>query len=146
MGTTTKLQRFPYSFKTVSVADKFCIDFQSFNGVANIHMIGLEIIQPKDFYACEGLYAHLRFVHDGTAAGRNITSVYVTDDTVAPTWVRSVASNYSGSSLTVDARIDVTALKNTSGRNIVLFNFDATISGTIKILKLDMLYQVIGIR
>lgn len=146
MGNFTKEQRFPYSFKTVSVADRFAIDFTTFNSLSNIHMIGMEIINPKDFYACEGLYAHLRFVHDGTAAGRTVNAVYVTDSTTAPTWVRSVAANYTVSGLTTDVRIDVTALKNTTGANIVLFNFDNTISGTIKIMKLDMLYQVVGIR
>jgi hypothetical protein len=142
MGTTTKEQRFPYSFKTVAVRDTAATDLTSFGGVNNLHMIGLEVILPKDFYACEGLYAHLRF--SGTSA--NVTSVYVFDDSVAPTWIRSVPTSYAAVSSVVDVRIDVTALKNTSGRNIVMFNFDAAISGTIKILKVDMLYQVIGIR
>lgn len=145
MSSTTKAQRFPYSFKTVAEADKFVIDFQTFNS-QTVHMIGLEIILPRDFYACEGLYTHIRFLHDGTAIGRNLVGVTVTDDIFTPTWVRNLSTTVNASGLTLDAKLDVTALKNTSGRNIVLFNFDAAISGTIKIMKLDMLYQVVGIR
>lgn len=142
MGAGTKQQRFPYSFKTVAVKDTAATDLTSITGIGSVHAIGLEVILPKDFYACEGLYAHLRF--SGTSA--SITNVYVLDDAVTPTWIRTVPCNYAAVSSVVDARIDVTALKNTSGRNIVFFNFNAAISGTIKIFKVDMLYQVVGIR
>lgn len=142
MGNFTKQQRFPYSFKTVAVRDQAATDIPTITGIGACHMIGLEIINPKDFYACEGLYAHLRF--SGTTA--SIVNAYVLDDAVTPTWIRSVPCNYAPSATVVDARIDLTALKNTSGRNIVFFNFNAAISGTIKVFKVDMLYQAIGIR
>lgn len=136
-----KQQTFPYSFKTAGTGDRTAIGF----GEAQ-NKIGFELINPRDFYACQQLYAHFRYVHDGTQAGRNVTSVSVTDDDFSPTTTKSVNTNYDGSSLTVDVKIDVTTLRNEFGTNIVFFHFDGKVSGTIKIIKLDMLYQVVGIR
>lgn len=141
MGQQSKSQIFPYSFKTCATGDRTAIGFGS-----GQDRIGFEIIKPQDFYSCQQLYAHFRFLHDGVGVGRNITSVYVTDSTIAPTYTKTVTTNYAASSLAVDARIDVTPLRNEFGTNIVVFVFDGTVSGTIKLIKLDMLYQVIGVR
>lgn len=141
MGQITKTQTFPYSFKTAGTGDRVAIGYS-----ADQDKIGFELINPQDFYACQQLYAHFRFVHDGTQAGRNITSVFVTDDDFAPTYTKTQTVNFDGSSLTVDAKIDVSHLRNEFGTNIVVFKFDGKVSGTIKIIKLDMLYQVVGIR
>lgn len=142
MGQSAKNQTFPYSFKTVTLGDKNVIGYGS-----SIDRIGFQIISPKDFYSCQQLYAHLRFTADGTQAGRNITSVYVTDTTISPTWTRTITTSYTADgSLTVDAKVDVTPLRNEFGDNIVFFVFNGIVSGTIKVMKLDMLYQVIGVR
>lgn len=141
MGAGTKLQTFPYSFKTVATGDTGAIGYGS-----GINKIGFEMINPRDFYSCQQLYAHFRFVHDGTQAGRNITSIYVTDDTIAPTVTNTLTATFTAASLTVDVKVDLSTIRNEFGENIVFFVFDGQISGTIKIIKLDMLYQVIGIR
>lgn len=141
MGGFTKNQAFPYSFKTVATGDQGAIGYGT-----GVNSIGFEMINPRDFHSCQQLYAHFRFVHDGTQAGRNITSVYVTDATIAPTFTKTLTATWTAASLTVDARIDLSPIRNEFGTNIVFFVFDGQVSGTIKIIKLDMLYQVIGIR
>lgn len=142
MGQTAKTQTFPYSFKTVSVGDKIASGY----GVG-IDRIGMQIILPKDFYSCQQLYAHFRYTHDGSQVGRNITSVYVTDNTIGATVTKTITTSYAADgTLTVDAKIDLTSIRNEFGDNIVFFVFDGRILGTIKVFKLDMLYQVIGVR
>lgn len=141
MGTFTKPQTFPYSFKTVATGDTGAIGYG-----ANQDRIGFEMINPRDFYSCQQLYAHFRFLHNGSAAGRNVTSIYVTDDTIAPTTTKTLTATWTAASLTVDVQVDLSQIRNEFGENIVFFVFDGAISGTIKIIKLDMLYQVIGNR
>lgn len=136
-----KNQIFPYSFKTVATGDQGAIGY----GVSG-NQIGFEMINPRDFHSCQQLYAHFRFLHDGTQAGRNVTSIYVTDATIAPTFTKTFTGTWTASGLTVDVKVDLSPIRNEFGENIVFFVFDGQISGTIKIVKLDMLYQVIGIR
>jgi hypothetical protein len=122
MGTQSKVQTFPYSFKTAGTGDKVSIGFGTL-----VNQIGLEIINPRDFYSCQQLYCHFRFLHDGTQAGRNITSVKVTDSTIAPTFTKSMTVNIvPDGSLAIDARVDVSALRNEFGANIVVFGFDSS--------------------
>lgn len=141
MGQYQKNQTFPYSFKTVATGDTGAIGYGSATD-----RIGFQMINPKDFYSCQQLYAHFRFVHNGSAAGRNITSIYITDDTIAPTVTNTITATWTAASLTVDVKVDLSPIRNEFGTNIVFFVFDGAVSGTIKIVKLDMLYQVIGIR
>lgn len=141
MNGYQKNQAFPYSFKTIATGDTGALGFGALQD-----RIGFEFINPKDFHSCQQLYAHFRFTHDGTKAGRNVTSIYVTDDTIAPTFTKTITGSWLASSLTVDVKVDLSQIRNEFGENIVFFVFDAAIQGTIKIVKLDMLYQVIGIR
>lgn len=142
MGVGSKLPIFPYSFKTAGVADLGAI-----GGGVGGKQIGIELVNPSNFYSCESLYAHFVFLHDGTQAGRNITSVAVQSDaTSAPSFSRPLTLNALATALKVDVGINLTSLRNTTGRNVVMFTFDGQVSGTIKLLKLDMMYQVEGIR
>lgn len=150
--TQNRLQTFPWTVKSVAAADAAAISATKPN-----NSIGIEAVLPANFYACQGLFIKLVFVHDGTAPGRNVVGVTVqSDQTSTPIWTRtaSVAGNtpttmtYNGvaGSIVTSFAMDCSALRYSPGRNVVFVNFNSNISGTIKMFKLDFYYQVLGIR
>lgn len=150
MGAGKKNTIFPYSFKSVCAGPRAASSIGATSGWPALisgqtpNLIGFEIINPQDFYACVNLISHIMFTHNSVA--RNIIGVYVTDTQISPTWFRSIAVNSPAVGLVNNFRIDVTAMRNTTGKNIVWFNFDGAVAGTLNMFKSDMQYQVIGIR
>lgn len=139
-------QIFPYSMKTIAVTDRGTevLGVQGYGTSKNI--LGLQMINPQNFYQIEDLSFHLRFKHNGVTAGRNIISIGVTDSMTSPTFSRSLNLNIAPVSMVVELSKDLGFMRNINGTNIVVVTFDDHITGIIEVFKVDVLYTMIGLR
>ena len=152
MGTTGKLQEYPYSFKTVST--------DSGKSTTCNYRMFFRIYPPEDLLQTKNLYCqfYLEFASGSAVSDRYITSVGVVSNvpasiTATPTRVRRITLNRAAdANRYVEVAMDLSHMIDEDGTNWVEIIVPATAFnsgsnwGSIKLWKLDMLYTSKGVR
>jgi len=146
-----KGQKFPYSYKTVSIP---------VNRQYSFNKPRLEIINPQNLYEVELLYTHIRIIFDNSIASnlKMIKAVTVTgldEDGFVVRAAKGLTLNRSAVGNILDVKLDLTPFIYKTGRNLITFEVPAageyadqgSIIGTniLQIWKADMAYTVKGI-
>lgn len=135
-GHSGRVQTFPYTLRTVACADTAASTLFASNA------IGLELVNPVDLYAVKSLAFHAKFTHTGT--DQAIIQIQVQDGNGNIIKSMDVSTVVTGH--VVEISRDISHMINPTGRNIVYVVFADVATVTINIFKVDMLYQVKGIR
>lgn len=169
MGSGTSKKIFPKSFKTVGIDHWLCDPVQGTGVNSAYSFIGFQVYQPYNLYAVTGLKVRLRMLFASTvptaeaiiykiAVGSDGVYSYDIDGFYPSSTARSVVVNYAPGSSELDVTIDLKNLITPTGDNIIYFFFPAVLAPVnpnwngnysqinINILKVDMSYQVLGIR
>lgn len=143
-----KPQKFPYSYKTVSIP---------VNSQYVFNKPTLEIINPQNLYEVELLYTHIRILFDAaistplkTLVGVTVTGLDANGFVVRE--ARGVTLNKAAVGNVVDVKLDLTPFIYKTGRNLITLEVASSdafggILGTniLQIWKADMAYTVKGI-
>jgi len=146
----SKKQVFPYSFKTISSDSEYFFNTEPF--------MGLEPILPEDVYTIEGLSMKFDFTVDPNnqwgATGSKIISIEVWDNLTYNEIGKPISGNIQSIPVNIGMDVnnkivfskDISNIKNKYGKNIIMVRFDSSVAGTINIIKVDILYTVLGNR
>lgn len=153
MGNLTADKIFPLSFKTAGIGNVNC---DPVLGSGNAYSyIGFQLIEPYNLYALKKLRTHFKCSFAaGVASGlQQITKISVGGLTAA-----SVPVSYTVSGSYIEFTVDLAPLITATGDNTIYLFFPAALSPSypgwsgsagqiqIAVWKVDMLYQVQGVR